>query len=116
MVTINAPSAPGARQHEKVQEKIMTNVIIVDEINQDDMSRKAGIYLYVDTKLWVDNEVVHREDGPAVVSPDGSQRWFLHGKEMTREVNSYFYQNSWPVERGLDTPEKLAQFKSSFLR
>ena len=94
----------------------MTKVIIVDEINQDDLSRKAGLYLYVDTRLWVDNEVVHREDGPAVVSPDGSERWFIHGKEMTREVNSYFYQNAWPVERGLDTPEKLAQFKSSFLR
>ena len=38
----------------------MTGMTVVDDRNQDDMSRKAGCYLYVDTRLWLDNDVVHR--------------------------------------------------------
>lgn len=94
----------------------MTEMATVDDRNQDDMSRKAGCYLYVDTKLWLDNNVVHRDDGPAVIFPDGVERWYLHGKEVTRDVKTYFFQNKWPVERGLDTSEKRAQFSSHFLK
>ncbi|QBR71989.1 aldehyde dehydrogenase [Beijerinckiaceae bacterium] len=94
----------------------MTEMATVDDRNQDDMSRKAGCYLYVDTRLWLDNDVVHRADGPAVIFPDGVERWYLNGKEVTRDVKTYFFQNKWPVERGLDTSEKLAQFSLHFLK
>jgi hypothetical protein len=53
---------------------------VVDDRNQDDMSRKAGCYLYVDTRLWLDNNLVHRDDGPAVIFPDGVERWYIRGK------------------------------------
>jgi hypothetical protein len=52
----------------------MTGMTVVDDRNQDDMSRKAGCYLYVDTRLWLANDVVHRDDGPAVIFPDGVER------------------------------------------
>lgn len=94
----------------------MTGMIFVDDRNQDDMSRKAGCYLYVDTRLWLEDNEVHRSDGPAVIFPDGVERWYLRGREVTREVKSYFYQNKWAVERGLDTPEKLSQFSSHFAK
>lgn len=94
----------------------MADMIIVDERNQDDMSRKAGCYLYADTKLWLEDTVVHRDDGPAAIFPDGLQRWYIRGKEVTRAVNTFFMDQKWPVQKGLDTPEKLAQFRAHFLQ
>lgn len=94
----------------------MNGMMVVDDRNQDDMSRKAGCYLYVDTKLWLENNVVHRDDGPAVVFPDGVGRWYIRGKEVTRDVKTYFIDNKWPLDRGLDTPEKRASFLSRFLK
>ncbi len=93
----------------------MAEMTVVEERNQDDMSRKAGCYLYADTRLWLENDVVHRGDGPAVIFPDGVERWYIRGKEITREVKTFFLQNKWPVERGLDTPEKAALFGARFL-
>lgn len=93
----------------------MTNMIVVEDRNQDDLSRKAGCYLYADTKLWLENDQVHREDGPAVISPDGVVRWYIRGKNVTRDVNSFFIQNKWPTQRGLDTAEKKALFRVHFL-
>lgn len=90
-------------------------MVIVDERNKDDLSRAAGCYLYSDTRIWVENGVVHREDGPAVVFPDGVFRWYLHGKEITRTVNSLFYENKWSIQKGLDTQEKLTLFREKFL-
>ncbi|CAN5375025.1 hypothetical protein BH10PSE10_BH10PSE10_02210 [soil metagenome] len=93
----------------------MTTMIVVEERNQDDMSRKAGCYLYADTKLWLDGDLVHRGDGPAVIFPDGAQRWYIRGKEVTRDVNTLFIRNNWPTQRGLDTAEKLALFQAQFI-
>ena len=93
----------------------MAEMTLVEERNQDDMSRKAGCYLYSDTRLWLENGVVHRGDGPAVIFPDGVERWYIQGKEVTREVKTFFLQHKWPVERGLDTPEKAALFSARFL-
>ena len=62
----------------------MTGMTVVEDHNQDDMSRKAGCYLYVDTKLWLEDNIVHRGDGPAVIFPDGVGRWYIVGK--TRPV------------------------------
>jgi hypothetical protein len=93
----------------------MAEMIVVEDRNQDDMSRKAGCYLYADTKLWLENNVVHRGDGPAVISPDGVERWYIRGKDVTRDVTTFFIQNKWPVQEGLDTPDKMALFQSRFL-
>jgi len=97
-----------------MREMFMSQAIIVDEVNQDDMSRKAGVYLYSDTKLWLDADQVHRADGPALLSPDGVERWYFHGKEMTREVKAFFAENKWSLRAGLDTPEKRSAFASHF--
>jgi hypothetical protein len=93
----------------------MHRMILVEERNQDDLSRKAGCYLYADTELWLDGDLVHRNDGPAVISPDGSVRWYLRGKDVTRDVNTFFYQNRWPPQQGLDTAQKRAGFEAKFL-
>ena len=93
----------------------MTKMIMVEDRNQDDMSRKAGCYLYADTRLWLEDDMVHRADGPAVVSPDGVERWYIRGKEVTRDVNAFFFRNKWPARRGLDTAEKIASFQAQFL-
>jgi hypothetical protein len=92
----------------------MPEMIVVEDRNQDDMSRKAGCYLYADTRLWLENDLVHRSDGPAVIFPDGAQRWYIRGKEMTRDVNIFFIENKWPAQRGLDTAEKIALFQVKF--
>jgi len=94
----------------------MTEMIVVEERNQDDMSRKAGCYLYTDTRLWLEDDLVHRNDGPAVISPDGVERWYVRGKDVTRDVNTFFFQNKWPVRLGLDTAEKMALFQVQFLK
>lgn len=94
----------------------MSEMILVEERNQDDMCRKAGCYLYADTQLWLEDNVVHRTDGPAVIFPDGAVRWYFHGKEVTRDVNGFFLENKWPVSKGLDTPEKLALFQARFVK
>jgi hypothetical protein len=94
----------------------MSEMTVVDDRNQDDMSRKAGCYLYIDTRLWLDNNDVHRDDGPAVILPDGVERWYIRGKEVTRDVKTYFYQNKWRVEHGLDTLEKRTLFSAHFLK
>ncbi len=93
----------------------MTSMIVVEEHNQDGLSRKAGRYLYTDTKLWLDGDLVHRGDGPAVISPDGAEHWYVRGKDVTRDVYSFFLQNKWPVQRGLDTAEKLSLFRERFI-
>jgi hypothetical protein len=97
------------------QEKILTGLVVVDERNQDDMSRKAGCYLYTGTRLWLDADLVHRSDGPAAIFPDGLERWYVRGKEVTREVREFFQQNKWPFAAGLDDPEKIEQFAMRFL-
>jgi hypothetical protein len=94
----------------------MAEMIVVEERNQDDMSRKAGCYLYTETKLWLENDVVHRADGPAVIFPDGAVRWYLRGKEVTREVSTFLMENNWPVQKQLDSPEKVALFQERFLK
>ena len=94
----------------------MAEMIVVEDRNQDDMSRKAGCYLYCDTRLWLENDVVHRGDGPAVIFPDGVERWYINGKEVTRDVTTLFLKQNWSVQQGLDTAEKLALFQAHFVK
>ncbi len=94
----------------------MAEMITVEDRNQDTLSRKAGRYLYVDTRLWLEDGQVHRGDGPAVLSPDGAEIWYVRGKEVTREVTAFFFQHKWPLQRGLNTPEKIIEFDARFLK
>ncbi len=92
----------------------MAQMKIVDEVNQDDIGRMLGYYIYVDSKVWMEDGKVHRSDGPAVITIDGIERWYIKGKEITLEVRSFFASNKWNAKRGLDTPEKLAAFNAIF--
>lgn len=93
----------------------MNRMTIVEEANRDALTRLAGFYLFLDTRLWMEEGRIHRDDGPAIVFPDGALRWFIRGQEVTREVNTFFYHNNWPIKTGLDTAEKLALFRARFL-
>lgn len=90
-------------------------MIVVEESNQDDLSRLAGCYLYSGSKIWTEKGAPHREDGPAVIFPDGVVRWYIHGKEITRAVNMFFYENKWTIQDGLNTQDKLRLFQEKFL-
>jgi hypothetical protein len=35
---------------------------------------------------------------------------------VTRDVNTFFIQNKWPTQRGLDTAEKKTLFQVQFLK
>ena len=93
----------------------MSSMTLVDEANRDALTRLAGIYLFLDTRLWMEDGVIHRDDGPAIEFPDGALRWVVHAREVTREVNTFFYDNKWPIGAGLDTAEKLALFRARFI-
>ncbi|MDI4664483.1 aldehyde dehydrogenase [Xanthobacter autotrophicus] len=93
----------------------MADMIVVSEENRDDLSRKAGVFLYSETKLWLEDASVHRTDGPALISPDGVERWYVRGAEVTRAVKDFFAQNKWSLSKGLDTEEKRARFAAQFL-
>jgi hypothetical protein len=94
----------------------MVEMIVVEDRNQDDMSRKAGCYLYCDTRLWLEGNLVHRADGPAVIFPDGVEKWYLEGKDVTRDVKMFFMENKWDLAKGLDTAEKMAAFREKFVK
>jgi hypothetical protein len=92
----------------------MPTLIFVDEHNQDAMSHAAGRYLYAGSQVWLEDGLVHYMEGPALLSPDGAQRWYVFGREVTRDVTSFFHQNDWPVAAGLDTDEKRSRFRRRF--
>lgn len=91
----------------------MAHWVEITEDNRDHWSRK-GIYVFLGTKLWHEHEQVHRDDGPAIMSPDGVERWYVRGREITAEVRALFREHQWALSRGLDTPEKRALFRSAF--
>ncbi|WP_029005744.1 hypothetical protein [Azorhizobium doebereinerae] len=93
----------------------MSEMVLVEERNQDDLSRLAGCYLYTDTRLWLEGRTVHRGEGPAIIGPDGVERWYIHGRHVTRDVSTFFLTRRWSPAKGLDTPEKLAAFQAEFL-
>ena len=53
---------------------------------------KNGYYKYEDGEYWYLNGKWHREDGPAVIYSDGTQAWYINGKDLTEEVNEWFKQ------------------------
>lgn len=94
----------------------MAEVKEVNEVNQDDMGRLLGYYVYGGTQVWFEDGQVHRADGPAVLSPDGVERWYLKGKEVTVEVRDFFIAHKWNPKNGLNKPEKLAAFQEAFCK
>lgn len=92
----------------------MPEVKEVNEANQDDMGRLLGYYVYGGAQVWFEDGKVHRTDGPAVVSPDGVERWYVKGDEITVTVRDFFNAHKWNIKKGLNTPEKLAAFQETF--
>ena len=45
-----------------------------------DKSGRYKVCSLTGTKSWYQNDISHRDDGPAITYPDGSSRWFLNGK------------------------------------
>ena len=43
--------------------------------------------------IWMQDECIHREDGPAVESPDGSKHWFLNDKLHREDGPAIEYAN-----------------------
>ena len=37
-------------------------------------------------RTWMIDGLRHREDGPAVTEPDGTKEWWLHGKLIRAEL------------------------------
>jgi hypothetical protein len=48
------------------------------------------------SQRWYKNDKLHREDGPAVIRPDGTQHWWLNGKEITDDIKN------WAKDRNID--------------
>ena len=36
-------------------------------------------------RAWYINDVLHREDGPAIEYANGNRYWYINGKEYTEE-------------------------------
>jgi hypothetical protein len=92
----------------------MATLIFVNEYYQDAMSLAAGGYLHTGSQLWLEDGRPHHLEGPALLSPDGAHRWYVVGREVTRDVKTFFQENQWPVASGLDTAEKRARFRRRF--
>ena len=54
---------------------------------------------------------LHRLDGPAVEYPDGTKSWYIHGHNITDQVEPWIKQNhyTWPFD-----PDVQAEFTLRF--
>ncbi len=43
------------------------------------------------TKFWLLNDLLHREDGPAIEYPDGTKHWFLNGEYHCEDGPAFEY-------------------------
>ena len=52
----------------------------------------------------------HREDGPAIIYSNGTREWWLHGIDITVEVESWMklLGISWPWDEEIQTQFLLA--------
>lgn len=46
---------------------------------------KNGKFKINERIVWWKDDLIHREDGPAIEYEDGSKKWFLNGVEYTEE-------------------------------
>jgi hypothetical protein len=61
------------------------------------------------TQLWLFDGKWHREDGPAVIYPDGTQAWFVNDVNITEKVNN------WANERNIDL-NNMSEFDKMILK
>lgn len=94
----------------------MSELVEVVEENQDDMGRIVGYYCYVGTKIWFENGKVHRTDGPAVITLDLVDRYYVNGEEITVKVREFFAEHRWNPKKGLDRQEKIDAFQAAFCK
>jgi len=94
----------------------VAEMIEVVEENQDDMGRIVGYYCYVGTQIWFEDGKVHRIDGPAVITLDGVDRYYVKGEEITVDVRKFLIDHKWNPKKGLDRPEKVAAFQEAFCK
>lgn len=92
----------------------MAEWLEITEENRDEWSRR-GIYLFLGTRLSYQDDLVHCEEGPAILTPDGVERWYVHGEEITAEVKTLFQDKKWKLADGLDTQDKISLFKATFV-
>jgi len=76
-------------------------VIIMETIKIKDWKdlpvNYTGIIEYVfGTTCYYLNGKLHREDGPAVIYPNGIIEYFLNGKNITIEVEEWIEENNIP--------------------
>ena len=48
-------------------------------------------------KYWYQNDQLHRLDGPAVEWADGTKVWSVHGKDITKEVESWLNEQRFSL-------------------
>jgi hypothetical protein len=51
---------------------------INDKLHREDGS---AVIFPNGTQVWYKNGKIHREDGPAVIHPNGTQEWYLNGDQ-----------------------------------
>lgn len=53
----------------------------------DELHREGGpaIETLKGSEIWYSNGLKHREDGPAVTRPNGNKEWWVNGIECTEE-------------------------------
>lgn len=72
------------------------------------------------TKLWFKDEVLHREDGPALITKDGIENWYLNGKRLTKSewdnkmAPNKLRDEGWD-ESDIDLMSDLGMFETSIL-
>ena len=59
--------------------------------------------------IWMQDECIHREDGPAIEWPDGTKAWYLNDKEHREDGPAVEYANGdreWWIN-GVEYTEEL---------
>jgi len=50
----------------------------------------------VSSKYYYLNDLLHREDGPAIIYTNSENKWYLNGKNITIEVKEWIIENNIP--------------------
>ncbi|WP_175789424.1 hypothetical protein [Burkholderia cenocepacia] len=65
---------------------------------------KNGRYEESDAVKWYSNDQLHREDGPAFISPNGTNMWYSHGAKHRLDGPAIEYADgfkAWYVDGNL---------------
>ena len=64
--------------------------------------------------IWMQDECIHREDGPAIIRPDGTVEFWLHGHQVSHEEFNFWLAKKTLNERlihSLHEKEKIKETK-----